>query len=125
MSAPTVIYRWYFRDPSLAASTYAEGELEDVGRVGDPRLLMRVSLVRDGMRRPGKLIDLDEREGQRVYCMTVTDDDRLRVLAYLAPIEGQRLAYGLIYDAVASSPDAVEKYGDGWLSGLFGRGGVR
>lgn len=66
-----------------------------------------------------KIIDPEIREGVRIYVGTITDDENLSILAHLAPVQGQQMAYRMIYTAIKDSPQAVEKYDDEWLSDLM------
>lgn len=116
-----VTFRWEFRQGNVRERAYAEARLEAVGRPGEDTFLLTVELVRDEMALPTDgfpLLDPERRTGQRVYVGVVRsrEEDRVRLLAYMAPIEGHRVAYTLIYDTLRANQDAVRKFGDEWLT---------
>lgn len=124
--AVTATFRWEFRNPEVARRVYAEGELRDVGRYGSTgqRFLLEVYLVRDEMAKPRKVkgvlqIDDRRRVGIRIYVGTCRDEVQCRTLAYLAPVEGTRQAYTMIFDVLKDNPAQVEAFGDEWLTELF------
>lgn len=107
-------YRWEMRTDA-ARMVYAEGLLRHHS-VSD-RYTLEVWLVRDEQ---GPLDQVDEgRVGKRVFCAVADDMDRCRMLAFMAPVEGRRLAYTLLFDTVRDNPQAVARFDDEWLSGLF------
>lgn len=113
-------YRWEFRDGSVRERSYLEGRLEQVGRPGEHAYLLTVELVRDEMALPTDgfpLLDPERRTGVRIYVTTLRsrEDGAVRQLAYVAPIEGGRMAYTLMFKALQEHQDAVKKFGDKWL----------
>ncbi len=111
-------YRWQLGPQTAARSAYAEGILT---QLSEGRYALTVWLVRDEMAPivAGRSIDQDDRVGVRVWVGTSYDDKRVRTLAFLAPVEGHRLATELIQCEVRDHPAAVERFGDEWLSSLF------
>lgn len=110
---------WEFRVSSPWESTFAEAQLSQVGRPSSERYMMHVHLVRDEMREPdasqGSVVfDPERRVGQRIYVGASCTDD-CRLLAYLAPKEGERLAYKLICNVLRENQDQVRRFGDDWL----------
>jgi hypothetical protein len=111
-------FRWEFRRQELVRRIYAEAELKNIGRPGDDRYMLTVYLVRDEMRKPGKgeIIDPAVRVGNRVHVGMVRDDEKVRLLAFLAPVEANRFAYTLIFNTLLENPDRVLEFGDEWLT---------
>jgi hypothetical protein len=123
MTGTYTTFVWEFVS-ELRERLLAEAELKQVGRPGDHTWLLTVTLVRDVMAAPTEaepLLDPENRVGKRVYVTTLRsrEDDRVRLLAYLAPVEGHRVAYTLIYEALRKHQDAVRKFGYEWLTNLM------
>lgn len=122
--ATNFAFRWEFRAANQREAIYAEGELEEVGGPGDKNYLLKIYLVHDEMALPDEanpLLDPSRRVGRRIYVTTVRsrEEDQVRLLAYLAPVEGHRLAYTLIFNALRHNVDKVEEFGFDWLTKLM------
>lgn len=109
-----LVYRWEFRAPSVARRIFVELELHELR--GDS-YAAEVWLVRDEAHPPTPKDDYDpeRRVGQRVYA-GVKVDDECRMLMFLAPKEGERRAYSLIWQVLKEHQDAVRGFGDDWLT---------
>lgn len=123
MSATRTQFTWEFSD-DLRERLYAEARLEEVGRPGDSAYILTIHLVRDLMAEPTEenpLLDPERRVGHRVFVTTLRsrEDDNVRLLAYLAPVEGHRVAYTMIHNALRANQDAVRKFGYEWLTKLM------
>lgn len=124
MNNTLVAFRWEFRQGNVRERAYAEAELEEVGSPGDKNYLLTVYLVRDDMAYPTDgfpLLDPERRTGQRVYVGVVRsrEEEKVRQLAYMAPVEGHRMAYTMIFNLLRENVPAVEKFGDDWLTDLM------
>lgn len=122
--ATNFTFRWEFRQGNVRERSYAEAELEELGSVGDKNFLLTISLVRDEMALPSAdepLLDPERRVGKRVYVGVVRsrEDEKVRQLAYMAPVEGHRMAYTMIFNVLRENVSAVEKFGDDWLTDLM------
>jgi hypothetical protein len=122
VSAPLAKFMWYFRQPSQIGGAWAEAELHESSssHTGVAYHLV-VYLVREEMVQPegGEVIDPANRSCTRVYVGTVLDRHECRLLAHLGSAAASREAYPLIFDAVMNAPEAVERFGDEWLSQLY------
>lgn len=116
----TATFRWDFRTRDRQNTSYAEVILEEGGRVADRRFMAAVYLVHDEMKKPRTVkgvlqIDPDLRTGKRTYVGYI-DPKVAHTLAYIAPVEAPRFVYPHIFDALVENFDAVERFGDAWLT---------
>lgn len=125
MTDTVVIYRWEFRPQTPARRVYAELELQNIGYPSE-RWVAQVYLVRDEMQRGQEVFDPDARVGMRIYVGLADESDAdLSLLSYLAPVEGTRRAYPIIFNTLCKNPDKVKKFRDKWLIDILNAGGIK
>ena len=109
----TTVFRWTF-SAGTSHRAYAEAALRKAGEPTDPFWYLDVDLVHDADTAPipGAPLDPAARAGRRVHVGCVRDRDQCRLLAHLAPIEGQQLAYKLTVDLLLNRPGKVAEFAD-------------